>query len=316
MPAAGHIQNKVMQPLTNICADAPKGSGIILLPPGYGGVSTTAKAVGKTPAGSKNDEAALSVRTPEELFNMAFDPEDLYLDNGVLAAEQSCTILGTGGIGKSRLLLQLAVCTIIGREFLGWKVTKRRLRWLIIQVENSNRCLQDDLKAMRPWIGEELWPLVNQSLVIHTLEKDHDTFLNVSEHASAELLARLINQYEADVVAFDPLYAFATGNLNTDAAMHKTCKAITDLARRGNPKRAIVVLHHALTGKEGFGKWKTHSQLLGDRGAARHLNQSIVLFMPCRLDLTESPLPARLIPTSRCGRRQAAALSNMLALER
>jgi hypothetical protein len=213
------------------------------------------------------EEVALTSRTPEELHDMEFDPADDYLENGMLSKGQPLTILGPGGVGKSHLLLQLAICSMIGREFLGWKVTKRRLRWLIIQAENSNRRLRGDLRAMRPWIGEEFWPLVNQRLIIHTLEKDHDSFLSLGNQRSAELLAQLINREKADVVAFDPLNAFAVGNLNTDAAMFKTCRVMADLARRGNSDCALVVLHHTLTGTAGLKKAVGYDRASYGRGS-------------------------------------------------
>ena len=199
-------------------------------------------------------EIVLSTRTPNELLKMEFDPGDNYFENGIIAKHQSCILLGPAGVGKTRLALQMAVCSITGRPFLGWKPSKRKIRWLIIQAENSSRRLKADLAAIRAWIGEELWLLVDQNLIIHTLEKDHDTFLNLSDHASAELVARLVKTYKADVVLFDPLYAFATGNLNSDAAMLKTCKTLSDIARLGAADCAVVVLHHSLTGKAGARK--------------------------------------------------------------
>ena len=83
--------------------------------------------------------------------------------------------------------------------------------------------------------------MVEKNVVLNPLEKDHDTFLSVGSYASAESLARLIKDTKADVVVFDLLYAFASGNLNTDAAMLKTLKALGELARRGKLDCAIVV---------------------------------------------------------------------------
>lgn len=233
----------------------------------------TTQSTGNSRTGAAdNQKPHLTHRTPDEILKMMFDPADLYLENGVFARSQPMTLLGPGGVGKSRLVVQLAVCLIIGRAFLGWKVSECKTRWLIIQAENSNRRLQSDLKKMRAWVGEALWPLVQENLVIHTLEKDHDSFLSIADQASAELLARLINEVAADVVVFDPLLAFATGNLNTDAAMLKTCKTIAELARRGKADSAIVVLHHTLTGKDGAKKATGYDRASYGRGSkALHL---------------------------------------------
>lgn len=196
----------------------------------------------------------LSVRKPSEILAMEFHPDDLYLFNGVLAKGQPATILGSGGVGKSRFVLQVAAAMITGREFLGMAITRRKIRWLFIQAENSNRRLQQDMQRLQAWVGPEDWKTVEDNLLVHTLEQDHDQFLSLNEHAAKERIARLIKEAQADIVVFDPLFAFGTGNLNTDSAMIETCKAIVDLARRGKPDCSVIVLHHTLTGKAGTKK--------------------------------------------------------------
>lgn len=196
----------------------------------------------------------LSVRSPAEILGMEFDPADLYLENGVFAKGQPTTILGPGGVGKSRLLLQLAVSTTTGREFLGMKVGARNLRWLIIQAENNNRRLKADMEKLRSWVGEADWQLVEANLQIHTLEQDHDQFLSLNDHGCKERIAHTIKEAQADVVVFDPLFAFGTGNLNTDSSMMGTCKMLAELGRVGKTDCAIIVLHHTLTGKAGTKK--------------------------------------------------------------
>lgn len=201
-----------------------------------------------------SERPRLSVRNPDEILAMHFNEDDLYLENGIFARGQPLTILGPGGIGKSGLLLLLAVCTITGRDFLGWKVGKERLKWLIVQSENSCRRLKADLQKLQQWLTEEEWALVNQNLRIHTLEADHDHFLGLNDHSSKELVAQLIRETAADVVVFDPLYAFSCGNLQSDVGMQKTIQSLTKLARLGKPDCAIVILHHTITGKEGAKK--------------------------------------------------------------
>ena len=52
---------------------------------------------------------------------MQFSPSDLLLENGYLVKGDSLTICGAGGVGKSRLSMQLAIALVTGLEFLGWK---------------------------------------------------------------------------------------------------------------------------------------------------------------------------------------------------
>lgn len=53
---------------------------------------------------------------------------------------------------------------------------------------------------------------------------------------------------------FDPLIAFAAGNLNSDSGMILTCERVSRLARLGNPDCAVVIVHHALNGLAGLKK--------------------------------------------------------------
>lgn len=196
----------------------------------------------------------LSCRRPGELVAMQFDDSDVILGDRLLALGQSMAMLGAGGIGKSRLLLQFAACTIAERYFLKFRTAGSNLRWLILQAENSNRRLHNDLSRLRQWIGETDWQKIDAQLAIHTLESDDDGFLALSDPGNLERLRHLILEIEPDIIGFDPLADFATGDLNSDMDMRRTLMAISQLSRAGNPHRAIVVLHHALTGKAGASK--------------------------------------------------------------
>lgn len=200
---------------------------------------------------SRNGAASgLTVRSPDELLAMRFDDSDCILGDRLLAKGQSLVIAGAGGIGKSRLLPQLAVATIASRGFVGLETHAPELRWLILQAENSNRRLQSDLASLRRWAGDQ-WPRVNAQLRLHTLESDADGFLSLGDPRTAQRIADTIGETKPDVVAWDSLYNFGAGDLNRDEDMAATLLSISRLTRAGNPNRSPVVLHHALTGKAG-----------------------------------------------------------------
>jgi hypothetical protein len=192
----------------------------------------------------------LTIRAPDELLGMTFDDSDRILGDRLLATGQSLVIAGAGSIGKSRLLLQLAVAVITGRQFLGFETRGESLRWLVLQAENSNRRLQADFSALRQWAGTD-WPRVNEQLAIHTLESDADGFLSLDNDPAQRRIAAAIRGTAPDVVAWDSLYNFGIGDLNKDEDMAATLLALSRLSRAGNPNRAVVTLHHALTGKAG-----------------------------------------------------------------
>lgn len=207
---------------------------------------------------SRNGEASipvapLTIRSPDEILGMPLDDTDNLVGDRLLAKTQNMTMLGAGGIGKSRLLLQLAVCAITGRPFVGLETHAKGLSWLIMQGENSNRRLQFDLAGLRTWCGDD-WPLVEAGLRIHTLESDTDGFLSLDSEENYSRTLEAITTLNPDIVAFDTLNNFSIGDPNKDADMRDTCSALSRLGKHGNPNRATVTLHHALTGRAGVAK--------------------------------------------------------------
>lgn len=196
----------------------------------------------------------LSIRKPSEIRAMQFSADDKYLPNGIFAKGQPFGIVGPAGVGKSRLMLQLLVCIITGKDFLGWKVKKHPGKWLIIQTENGSQRLQADLDAMAAWIGEKAFALVDESLLLHTLENEHDGFLSLTDKSSGELIHDAIVDAECIGVVFDPLNAFTSKSLNDDGNMLATCRGLHKLATMRKPDRATIILHHSLAGKAGMKK--------------------------------------------------------------
>ena len=199
------------------------------------------------------NEDEITLLTPSEILAMQFDPSDLYLPNGIFAKGEPLTILGAAGVGKSRLLLQLAACCITGRPFLGWPVQKQNFKWLVLQTENSNMRFYQNLQSFKAWLSAKEWKEVDANLRLQPIDADH-TFWNLNDDHNKTKVAQIIVKQQPGVVVFDPLVSFAAGNLNTDEGMMKTCHTLADLAKYGTDGCCLVVLHHALTGREGMRK--------------------------------------------------------------
>lgn len=193
----------------------------------------------------------LTTRTPSEILSMAFDPADLLLDNGYLMKGNSIAIVGAGGVGKSRLVMQLAVACVLGRQFVGWQTRAAGQKWLILQTENGNRRLQADLCGLLKGCTTEEMSKLDENLRIHTLENDDDSFVSLSNPETHLRIAAILKDFPANVIVYDVLRDFSTGDLNADQYMTETCSAIGRITRDGDHTRIPVVVHHALTGKAG-----------------------------------------------------------------
>ena len=195
----------------------------------------------------------LSIRTPNELINMTFDESDILLGDRLLARGQPMTILAPGGTGKSRILLQMLACLITDRDFVGFPCRGRGMKWLLLQTENSNRRLQSDLHRIKAWLGND-WAEFDAALKIHTMEHEEDGMVYLSDVSNQKAIEELIVEHACTGVAFDPLGDFSMGDPNKDQDMRDTCRCISKLCKKNNPDRAVIVVHHAGTGKAGASK--------------------------------------------------------------
>jgi hypothetical protein len=196
---------------------------------------------------------ALTIRTIGEILEMSFDDKELVLTNGYLALGERTAICGMGGVGKSRLTMQLALFCRAGRDFLGWPTQGRDLIWLFLQTENSCRRLKYDLGRMLTAFSAAEQEAIKTGVFFHTLEADDDGFLML-DLENSERIIDAIAQTGADIVVFDPLRDFAVDDLNSDKYMTEALREISRITRRGNPKRIPLIIHHAGTGRSGIQK--------------------------------------------------------------
>jgi AAA domain-containing protein len=205
------------------------------------------------PQESNAKRQPLTIRTLGEILDMSFDDKELVLPNGYLALGERTAICGMGGVGKSRLIMQLALSCRAGRDFLGWKTQRPELRWLFLQTENSNRRLKYDLARMLSAFTPAEQEAIKAGVFFHTLEADDDGFLMLDVENSQRIV-NAIGAVGADIVVFDPLRDFGADDLNADRHMTETLREISRITKRGNPKRIPVIIHHAGTGKAGIQK--------------------------------------------------------------
>jgi len=209
--------------------------------------------IGEEPLTAQPDESAprkLTMRSPDEILAMQFDDSDIILGDRLLADGQPLVIAGQGGAGKTRFVLQLVACIVAKRKFLALETGKPALRWLILQTENSNRRLQSDLARLKSWLADD-WQRFTDQVTIHTLENDTDGFVSLESLENQNAIQAAIEATAPDVIVIDPLNDFAAGDLNKDVDMKVTLQTLSRLCRRGNPHRAIILVHHALTGRGG-----------------------------------------------------------------
>jgi hypothetical protein len=194
--------------------------------------------------------AVLTTLTCEEILALPKDEHSCLLGDRVLAKGQSLVIAGQPGLGKSRFALQFASACITGQPFCGLETHAQGLRWLILQTENGVERLRADCAALMKHYGQ-----FDQSLLhIQVVRNEDDGFLCLADTATIARIEATIRRIGPDIIVADPLRDFGFGDLNTDADMIATLRELSRIVRVENPERALVLLHHALTGRIGAAK--------------------------------------------------------------
>lgn len=210
-----------------------------------------------------------------EILRYVEDPTTQIWQGGVLCQAERTALIGAPGCGKSRLAMQSAICTILGREFLGWKTNAPGKPWLFLQTENSARRLHLDLTRMLRHLSNELGKadlqLLEEALHIFSIEADPTgtMFFDVGS-PDRERIGNLIERINPAVVVIDPVRDITTGDLNKDADMTTACQSINELVRRGNPLRTPLLVHHGRTGS------MEASRVWGDDAASFGRNSKVM----------------------------------------
>jgi hypothetical protein len=199
------------------------------------------------------------------------DPRDEIWPGGILSAGDATCLVGAPGVGKSRLALQGAICTILGRPFLGWETKGEGLKWLFLQTENSTRRLKADLGAMTSHLTIAEREQIDTCLrILNVSALEFGSVCMVDGHPDRPRILDGLAAYAPDIVPIDPLRDAGSGDPNKDADMTETCKAIGTTLRASNPRRVPFVIHHGRTGAAEA------SRVYGDDSASFARNSKVL----------------------------------------
>lgn len=222
----------------------------------------------------------------DDLLNYKPDETEEIWPGGILSKGERTAIVGAPGIGKSRLTLQAAIATILGKPFLGWPTNGQGLKWLFLQTENSARRLKADLTAMTDHLPEAQRALLRQYMrILNISALDFATICMMDGHPDRGAILATLEKWQPDVVPIDPLRDAGIGDPNKDADMTDTCKGIDSTMRRSNPRRVPLVVHHGRTGAVEA------SKVFGD-DAASFARNSKVLYGWTRSQINVAPAGA------------------------
>src|SRR4030095_11895890 len=98
----------------------------------------------------------ISWRSPDEILAMPRNPKANFFGDRLLGIAQSLWLAGIGGLGKSRLLLQLLVAFILERIWCGIETHHTKGKpWMLVQTQNGISRLQDDLEPLKKFASAD-----------------------------------------------------------------------------------------------------------------------------------------------------------------
>ena len=225
-------------------------------------------------SGAKTSDALLTVG--EILDNPP--PPRKWILGGVVAQGSLFSLCGMAGTGKTRILADMAVAWATGAgQWGGLYTCPDPLRVLFISPESSPHRIHADLSAMVADLSEDERAAVGERIAYY---RAPGRVCDFTAPGTLAAIRRAVSAHRADVVAFDPLNEFSSGDLNADADMREAIARITGAAWGGNPEAAVCIVHHGRTGG------KAAAAAVGwERGSFGRNSKALYAAVRCQLNV-------------------------------
>lgn len=215
------------------------------------GIDGDGRPVAPVGAGAGNTPAIrpLNLWRPSQFLEWQEPAGNHLLLPAFLTKGSLTTLIGQGGLGKSRLALGLAICQILGHKWCGIETHSEPVKWVFLGDENSVARWKDDLTRMFSLLSPEDRAIVDEFLLLPAGIEADDCDVWMSDPATIARIALTIQQTSPGVVVGDPLANFAPGDIAKPGDMKEAVRLFTGTIRREAPLAATLLLHHARTGR-------------------------------------------------------------------
>jgi hypothetical protein len=186
---------------------------------------------------------------PIQFFAFRPDKSALLLGDGYVEKGERTTLVGIGGLGKSRIILWYCICQITGRKWCGINTGGDPQKCLVLSPENSIRRWKTDLQKMYLALDEREATLVDEKLRLLALTQDEEGDINLWDPEIRERIIATIKQENPGIIIFDPFADMIEGDENSATDIRMTMKYLHKILRKHAPNVAVIIVHHARTGK-------------------------------------------------------------------
>lgn len=161
-------------------------------------------------------------------------------------------VFGQGGLGKSRIAMNIARNQVLGRPFGGLATGGKPLRHLFMGTENGLHRLQHDIRRMSAGLSPAELALLDAHVFLATLEAADDPYVTVGDPRNVERWAATLEERRPDVLWVDPWGDVQAGEANADEDARFTIAELTRVLGAVNRDSALAVLAHARTGAKNI----------------------------------------------------------------
>lgn len=203
-------------------------------------------------ANSGGDKPIAAVRKLADLQPANDDDENTLLGNRFLCRGGGCALNGASGIGKSTLVIQMAICWSVGRSCFGIAPAKP-LKILYIQAEND----EGDLCEMRDGFFEHFPEFTPDEGHLFRIN-----FLCVFESSRtggefiSETLKPLLKEHAPDLVIIDPALSYLGGDANDQKVVGPFLRNLLNPLLQRYRCGALIVHHTPKQSGDRDGKGK------------------------------------------------------------
>ena len=194
----------------------------------------------------------LTIWRPSQFLAWQEPADNHFLLPAYLTRGELTTMIGQGGLGKSRLALWLAICQILGRKWCGVETSGPPQKWLFLGDENSIARLKQDLERMFSVLTSEEIARVDEFLRLPALLDLDDCDVWLGDLTTQARVRLTIEQEAPGVVVADPLANFAPGDIAKPGEMKEAIRTLLTIIRHAAPRAANLLLHHARTGRQNI----------------------------------------------------------------
>ncbi len=194
----------------------------------------------------------LNVWRPSQFLAWQEPPGSHFVLPAYLSRGELTTLIGQGGLGKTRLALWLAICQITGREWCGLQTGGEPQKWLFLGDENSIARWKEDLGRMFLTLTPEEVRRVDEFLRLPAPLEMDDCEIWLADAATQARVALTIEQDAPGGIVADPLGNFAPGDISKPGEMKEAVRLLQGIVRHAAPKASLLFLHHSRTGRQNI----------------------------------------------------------------